>query len=335
MDNESWYHTNIPMYESLLKEAKAQLESCLYGEAVKCPLIQARIKKFDRFDEKMKIKEYSKPEEMTDMVGLRVVCYVLSDVPLASNLVERYFDVDWKNSKDKFKELKEKHRMGYRGLNYVVALENGPDDMKLIPFEIQVRTLIDYAWGEIEHDQNYKLAEQFPKDSDIPRRFEALAGSLETADYAFDSLSKETKQYADPIVNRLRRGEYKMPINQFSLREFLVLKFGDVPGLRPYFVKPERIMKELNSMEILKISDLNNIIPKNLKEIYDRVALPRFDYLTFTLIITEILIAHNSKYYFENVWKWRDFDTLDNHSYRVFKELGLNIRLPPGLEWEC
>lgn len=304
-------------------------------EAVKCPLIQARIKDFGKFDKKMKLKEYSKPEDMVDIVGLRVVCYVLSGVPLVSRLIEHRFHVDWGNSDDKFEELKEKRRMGYRGTNYVVALENGPDNMKLIPFEIQVRTLLDYAWGEIEHDQNYKLAEQFPKESDFPRRFEALAGSLETADYAFESLSKETKQYAEPITNKIQRGELNMPIDQFSLREFLVWKFGDVLGFRPYFVKPERVMRNLASKEIHKISDLDNIIPNNLKEIYNKVTLPRSDYLTFTLIITEILIAHNSKYYFENIWKPGDYDTLDNHSYQVFKELGLDIRLPPGLEWEC
>ncbi|MGH9926390.1 MAG: GTP pyrophosphokinase [Nitrososphaeraceae archaeon] len=167
MDNEYWYNTNIAKYQSLLNEAKTQLENCLKQEAVKCPLIQARIKDFGKFDKKMKLKEYSKPEDMADIAGLRVVCYVLSGVPLVSRLIEHHFHVDWGNSDDKFEELKEKRRMGYRGTNYVVTLENGPDNMKLIPFEIQVRTLLDYAWGEIEHDQNYKLAEQFPKESDF------------------------------------------------------------------------------------------------------------------------------------------------------------------------
>jgi ppGpp synthetase/RelA/SpoT-type nucleotidyltranferase len=115
----------------------------LYAEAVSCPLIQSRVKEFDRFLLKMKDKNYSKPEDMTDILGLRVVCYVLSDIPTVSDLIESTFNVDWENSVDKFKELKEKRRMGYRGRNYVVTLKSGPENMKLIPFEIQVRTLLD------------------------------------------------------------------------------------------------------------------------------------------------------------------------------------------------
>jgi putative GTP pyrophosphokinase len=272
---------------------------------------------------------------MTDIVGLRIVCSVLSDIPLASKLVEHTFDIHWENSVDKFKELKDKRRMGYRGKNYVVTLKTGPKETKLIPFEIQVRTLLDYAWGEIEHDQNYKLFEKFPEDSDIPRRFKALAGALETLDYAFDSLIKETKQYAIPIKNQIRNGELDIPVSPISLHEFLTWKFGDVPGFRPYFAKVDRTMEELKSMRIRTISDIDNIMPKNLKEIYNKVASPTHDYLTFSLIIGEILIAHNPKYYFENIWKQSDYDTLDNHSYRVFEELELDIKLPAGLDWEC
>jgi putative GTP pyrophosphokinase len=298
------------------------------------PLIQGNVKDFERFNDKMMRKKYPKPDDMTDIARLRVVCYVLSDVPIVSKLIDRTFDVDWENSVDKFKELKKGHRMGYRGNNYVVALETGPEELKQIPFEVQIRTLLDYAWGEIEHDQNYKLAEGFPSDSDIPRRFEALAGAMETLDYAFDSLTKETKQYAKPITNKIRKGELDIPISPISLREFLIWKFGDVSGLRHYFVKPVRVMKDLASMQIHTISDLNNIIPKNFNEILNKVTSPKYDYLTFTLIITEILIAHNSKYYFENIWKRSDYDTLDNHSYKVFEELGLKITLPPGLEYD-
>jgi putative GTP pyrophosphokinase len=30
-------------------------------------------------------------------------------------------------------------------------------------FEIQVKTLLDFAWQEIEHDRAYKTSAQFPK----------------------------------------------------------------------------------------------------------------------------------------------------------------------------
>jgi ppGpp synthetase/RelA/SpoT-type nucleotidyltranferase len=120
------------------------------------------------------------------------------------------------------------------------------EKLKDIPFEIQIRSLLDYAWGEIEHDRNYKLAEEFPKEYNIPRKFEALAGALETLGYAFDLLSREARQYAKPIPNKIYKGNLNIKISPLSLRDFLTINFKDVPGFKPYFVSVDRMLDELN-----------------------------------------------------------------------------------------
>jgi hypothetical protein len=38
--------------------------------------------------------------------------------------------------------------------------------------------------------------------------------------------------------------------------------------------------------------------------------------------------------YFNKAWRVDHFNTLDNHAYRVLRELNISIRLPEGLEWE-
>jgi len=267
LDYGSWYEHNIPKYELTLTRARSFLEHSLTNEAIECPLLQARLKDFESFAEKMERKKYDRPEAMTDFAGLRIVCFVLSDVKLVSSLIEQIFYVDWDNSVDKFKELVQKGKTGYRGTNYVVTCRDNIfdntgqyEEFRDIPLEIQVGSLLDYAWGEIEHDRNYKLAEEFPRESNISRRFEALAGALETLDYAFDSSSKEAQQYAKPITNRIHKGDLDIPISPLSLREFLTLNFRDVPGFRPYFISVDRILDELNSMQIMKISELNQMI---------------------------------------------------------------------------
>lgn len=92
---------------------------------------------------------------MTDLAGLRIVCFVLSDMELVSPLIEQIFRVDWDNSIDKFKELVEQGKMG-RGKNYVVRCKDNIfenniqyEELKNIPFKIQVRSLLDYAWGKL------------------------------------------------------------------------------------------------------------------------------------------------------------------------------------------
>jgi putative GTP pyrophosphokinase len=103
----------------------------------------------------MERKKYDRPEAMTDFAGLRIVCFVLSDVKLVSSLIEQIFYVDWDNSVDKFKELVQKGKMGYRGTNYVVTCRDNIfdntgqyEEFRDIPLEIQVRSLLDYAGGK-------------------------------------------------------------------------------------------------------------------------------------------------------------------------------------------
>jgi putative GTP pyrophosphokinase len=336
-----WYKQNIPKYELIASSAERFIIHSLINEAIECPLIISRAKDFESFAEKMERKKYSHPEEMTDIAGIRIVCFVLSDVKLVSSIIEQIFYVDWDNSVDKFKELVEKGKMGYRGTNYVVKCKQDTfedneryEEFKDIPFEVQIRSLLDYAWGEIEHDRNYKLAEEFPRESNIPRRFEALAGALETLDYSFDSLARETQQYAKPITNRIHKGDLNIPISPLSLREFLTINFREVPGFRPYFVSIDKVLDELNSLQIRTISELNKMIPNKYKEACKRVARTEEDRLTFSLLIREVLILHNQKEYFDKSWKESHFNTLDNHAYRVSKELNMAIKLPSGLEWE-
>ena len=123
-------------------------------------------------------------------------------------------------------------------------------------------------------------------------------------------------------------------ISPISLREFLTFNFGDIPGFKPYYVSVDKVLDELNSLQIRTISQLNKIVHSNYKEVCKRVARPKEDHLTFSLIIGEILILHNPNEYFNKAWKGSHYDTLDNHAYRVSKELEIPIKLPEGLEWE-
>ena len=138
--------------------------------------------------------------------------YVLADIKPISTLVERYFRIDRKKSVDKATKLG-KSKVGIRSKHYIAELlgeqlesiKGYPDSSKFegLFFEIQVKTLLDYAWSEIEHDRNYKTAIEFRKPSYIQRRFMLVAGLLEVADNEFEQLSTETQKYAKPIPSRI------------------------------------------------------------------------------------------------------------------------------------
>jgi ppGpp synthetase/RelA/SpoT-type nucleotidyltranferase len=89
-----------------------------------------------------------------------------------------------KRSEDKFKRLGES-QVGIRSRNYIgklhkYTIKDKPEYTKFkeLDFEIQINTLLDYAWLVIEHDRNYKTAIELPEGSLVPRRFKLLAGDL-------------------------------------------------------------------------------------------------------------------------------------------------------------
>ncbi len=58
--------------------------------------------------------------------------------------------------------------------------------------EIQVRTVLQHAWAEIEHDIQYKSASVIP--AEIRRRFMSLAGMLEIADRESQAIQDADKR---------------------------------------------------------------------------------------------------------------------------------------------
>jgi putative GTP pyrophosphokinase len=93
----------------------------------------------------------------------------LSNVDTLCLLIERFFNIDNNKTVRPSDRLGE-NQVGYRSINYIAKLNEdiiakNPqyEKFKDLYFEIQVKTLLDFAWQEIEHDRAYKTSTQFPK----------------------------------------------------------------------------------------------------------------------------------------------------------------------------
>ena len=88
-------------------------------------------------------------------------------------------------------------RFGYQSEHYLVRLSNKRTALPEynphlgLVAEVQVRTILQHAWAEIEHDIQYKSSITIPNT--IRRRFMALAGVLEIADREFQAIQDEDK----------------------------------------------------------------------------------------------------------------------------------------------
>ncbi len=87
-------------------------------------------------------------------------------------------------------------------------------------FEIQIRSILEHAWAEIEHQIVYKSGVAYPKA--VLRRFAALAGSLELLDNEFLALREQRSDLIESYRLRYQRNEdHQKPFDAARLLGFL------------------------------------------------------------------------------------------------------------------
>jgi putative GTP pyrophosphokinase len=154
---------------------------------------------------------------------------VLGTLPEIDKLLHSEFVI--LEQSDKGRELIEKERFGYQSIHYLVRINR--ERARLAEYErfqstvveIQVRTILQHTWAEIEHDIQYKSSTAIPEQ--IRRRFMALAGMLEIADREFQAIQGADQQIVDTTREMVNRGDLAgVEITPFSLKQFLDRKLG-------------------------------------------------------------------------------------------------------------
>ena len=132
---------------------------------------------------------------------------------------------------DKGAELIQDDRFGYQSIHYLVKFTSLRSRLpEYEPFanaiaEIQIRTILQHAWAEIEHDIQYKSASVIP--TEIRRRFMALAGMLELADREFQAIQNADRQLTVEARSRVAGGQLsQVEITPDALKAFLDKKLG-------------------------------------------------------------------------------------------------------------
>jgi len=194
------YDQERKLYERFAQEVEHQLRRILEEKGIACNAITSRLKERDSLSKKIDSKndKYDRLSEVTDIAGVRVITYYNDDVDRVAEIVEQEFSVDRENSIDKRKAL-DPDRFGYCSVHYVVEL--GEELVKRAGYkafaglkcEIQIRTVLQHAWAEIEHDLGYKSEVGVPRD--IRRSFSRLAGLLEVADKEFQEIRTFLTEY--------------------------------------------------------------------------------------------------------------------------------------------
>lgn len=204
------YRAKLPVFEQLKTVVLSQLHRCLDEHNLLVSGLEARIKTETSLSGKLELKgyKYHTLDDITDILGARIITFYSDEVDLISALVENLFEIDWENSVDKRKML-ETDRFGYLSLHYVCRiprkLYNDPSmpELNQIRFELQMRSTLQHVWANMYHDMGYKSEVEIPVE--YQRNMSRLAGMLELVDEQFSRIRREITDYRRHVQSLVPR----------------------------------------------------------------------------------------------------------------------------------
>ena len=217
--------------------------------------VEHRVKKEESLMKKVERKsdKYRFLKDITDILGIRVICFFADDVDRIGKEIENLFTVDWDNSVDK-RALIHAKSFGYLSVHYVCSLQEGqgyPEEISGMKFEIQVRTALQHTWAYIEHDMGYKS--EFGTPRVAVRQFARIAGLLELADDEFTRVRDVVKTYTEDIRQKIINDEADdVLIDNVSLKE--------------YVLRNKKMRSFLDELSAICESEISEISPDNYVE---------------------------------------------------------------------
>ena len=224
------YRERLPVLNKIREVVHDILQRTLEENDMAVTAIEGRVKTEKSLAGKLELKgsKYHTLDDITDIVGMRIITFFSDEVDKIAALVERMFEIDWDNSVDKRKML-EIDRFGYMSLHYICripkTLYEDPQQplINQMRFELQMRTALQHVWANMQHDTGYKSEVEIPME--YQRSLNRLAGILELADEQFSLIRKEINDYRRNVQSLVASGNFdEVPLNGDTFRSYCELQ---------------------------------------------------------------------------------------------------------------
>ncbi len=216
---------------------------------------------------------YQTFDNLTDILGARVICFFNDEVDKLGKLVEESFAIDRANSSDK-RALIKADSFGYLSLHYICYLSEDsgyPTNICNKKFEIQIRTILQHTWAAIEHDIGYKSEFGLPRE--YARGFSRIAGLLEIADDEFIRVRDGMKNYTEDVRERIKENRADdVRVNMVSIKEFVahnermvsfLKRIAAINGAEIREVDSDNYVEQLKWFGITTIGGLQDMLERN------------------------------------------------------------------------
>ena len=292
-----------PSLQQLADEATALLRQALREQGVYVTAIEHRVKTEKSLTGKLELKgaKYKSIDDITDLVGLRVITFYTDEVDKVAVIAKGLFDIDWQESVDK-RKLHELDAFGYNSLHYICRLRTGGPR-----FELQMRTALQHVWSTIEHDTGYKGDVKIPRE--YKRQFSRLAGMLELVDEEFSRLRMVLTDYRRQTLALVKSGKLDdVPLSRETFRSYLELQPFDrlnhrIAAVNQAEVFPVGMMPYLRVLESFgmeTLGDVQHFIDENSDDAYQlalsQLAITDLDILSSNTALQYLCLVYVLKH---------------------------------------
>ena len=311
------YRELRPTLEQLAKEAYDQLQHALNEQGIYVTGVEYRVKTEKSLAGKLELKgaKYKSIDDITDLVGLRVITFYTDEVDKVATIAKRVFDIDWKESVDK-RKLHELDAFGYNSLHYICRLKEPlsskqPNDQttkRPTPrFELQMRTALQHVWSTIEHDTGYKGDVKIPRE--YKRQFSRLAGMMELIDDEFSRLRVVLTDYRRQTLALVKNGKLDdVPLSAETFRGYLELhpfdrlnkRIAAVNQAEIFSVSMMSYLPVLESFGLETLGDVQRFIEENSDDAYQlavsQLAITDLDILSSNTALQYLCLVYVLKH---------------------------------------
>ncbi|MFC6287067.1 DUF429 domain-containing protein [Nocardioides sp. GCM10027113] len=192
------YAARHPELRQAAEQAVALVTAVLDDAGINYLSVTGRAKSVASFAAKAARTRDGRPEypdplaDITDQVGVRVITYVRGDVAAVADLLADQVRV--LDDRDMGLETASEGRFGYASRHLLIAPDPAREQhtayglLRDRRVQVQIRTVLQHAWAEFEHDIRYKGTIPDEHVPDFDRRFTLAAGLLELADQEFSTI---------------------------------------------------------------------------------------------------------------------------------------------------
>ncbi|WP_028653749.1 DUF429 domain-containing protein [Nocardioides halotolerans] len=211
--------------------------------------IEGRAKSIASFAEKASRTQdgrlvYPDPlRDIGDQLGIRVITYVRDDVEAVAGLLAEQVPV--LDDRDFGELTASQGRFGYASRHLQLEI-----DGRVV--QVQLRTVLQHAWAEFEHDIRYKGTVPPEHTSEFDRRFTLAAGLLELADQEFSAIRAGLRGAAST-----EGGDDDPRIAAREVAAFLAGQYPDAGWSRTdHYAWMSRLLLELGITTLEELADL-------------------------------------------------------------------------------